>query len=80
MSVAGFEVGSDGWEGSESNTWPGPKVTTILRKARKIGVFVGENKLVLYFLLILKKNIICSKLIRKRTITCLFKADGNYHI
>ena len=35
--------------GSESDTWPGPKVTAILRKARKIGVFVGENKLVLYF-------------------------------
>jgi len=66
--------------GSESDTWPGLKVTAILRKARKIGVFVGENKLVLYFLLILKKNIICSKLIGKRTITCLFKADGNYHI
>ena len=67
-----------GW--SESDTWPGPKVIAILRKARKIGVFVGENKLVLYFLLILKKNIICSKLTGKRTITCLFKADGNYHI
>ena len=40
----------------------------ILRKARKIGVFVGENELVLYILLILKKNIICSKLIGKGTI------------
>ena len=46
----------------------------------KIGVFVCEKELVLYFLLILKKNIICSKLIEKRTITCLFKEDGNYHI
>ena len=67
--------------GSESDTWPGLKVIDILRKARKMGVFVGENKLVLFFfLLILKKNIICFKLIGKRTITCLFKADSNYHI
>ena len=25
--------------GSESDTWPGPEVTAILRKACKIGVF-----------------------------------------
>ena len=55
MIVAGSEVEFDGW-GSKSDTWPGPKVAAILRKARKIGVFVGENKLVLYFLLILKKT------------------------
>ena len=43
--------------GSESDTWPGPKVTAILRKARKIGVFVGENKLFFFVYSKEKRNL-----------------------